>query len=157
MDLCHFLTIISRRVAGIHSQDRLCSHINPYTTTQQCRSIAMNMPIAQTQMLIKRQCNAMQPIPYVPSFVVSSLYAGHASLVYRRVGCLRLRHVAHTRRRATDGHARLQVVDEVRDEGDEKEEDEDNEEDDDVALHDGGMKGAREVSREASGREGGWL
>jgi hypothetical protein len=63
--------------------------------------------------------------------------------VYRGVGCLRLRHVAHARRRAADGHARLQVVDEVCDEGDEKEEDKDDEEDDNVALHGGGMKGAR--------------
>jgi hypothetical protein len=51
---------------------------------------------------------------------------------------LRLRHVAHTGCRAADGHACLQVVDHVCDEGDEYEEDEDDEEDDDVALHGGG-------------------
>jgi len=54
---------------------------------------------------------------------------------------LRLRHVAHARRRAADGHACLQVVDEVCDEGDEDEEDEDDEEDDDVALHGCGCGG----------------
>jgi hypothetical protein len=49
-----------------------------------------------------------------------------------------LSHVADARRGTANGHARLQVVDEVCDEGDEDEEDEDNEEDDDVALHGGG-------------------
>jgi hypothetical protein len=48
---------------------------------------------------------------------------------------LYLGHVAHTRRRAADSHACLQVVDSVCDGGDEDEEDEDDEEDDDVALH----------------------
>jgi hypothetical protein len=52
-----------------------------------------------------------------------------------------LSHVADARRGAADGHARLQVVDEVSDEGDEDEEDQDDEEDDDVALHCGGCVG----------------
>ncbi|KAH7070032.1 hypothetical protein FB567DRAFT_539699, partial [Paraphoma chrysanthemicola] len=46
-----------------------------------------------------------------------------------------LRHVAHARCCAADGHACLEVVDEVCDERDEDEENEDDEEDDDVALH----------------------
>jgi hypothetical protein len=49
-----------------------------------------------------------------------------------------LSHVADARRGTADGHARLQVVDEVCDEGDEDEENQDYEEDDDVALHGGG-------------------
>jgi hypothetical protein len=52
-----------------------------------------------------------------------------------RYACLHFGHIAHTRRRAADGHACLQVVYSVCDGGDEDEEDEDDEEDDDVALH----------------------
>jgi hypothetical protein len=53
------------------------------------------------------------------------------------------RHLGPGRRRrgAAHGHARLQVVDAVADEGDEEEEDDDDEEDDDVALHFGGGLG----------------
>jgi hypothetical protein len=53
------------------------------------------------------------------------------------------RHLGPGRRRrgAAHGHARLQVVDAVADEGDEEEEDDDDEEDDDVALHFGGWVG----------------
>ena len=53
-------------------------------------------------------------------------------------GGLRLGHIAHAAARVADCHPRLQVVDQVCDEGDEDEEDQDNEEDDDVALHFGG-------------------
>jgi hypothetical protein len=53
------------------------------------------------------------------------------------------RHLGPGRRRrgAAHGHARLQVVDAVADEGDEEEEDDDDEEDDDIALHVGGWVG----------------
>lgn len=47
----------------------------------------------------------------------------------------RLGHVAHAAPRVADGHAGLQVVDHVGDEGDEDEENENDEENDDVALH----------------------
>ena len=46
-----------------------------------------------------------------------------------------LSHIRDRRRGAADSHARLQVVDEVCDGGNQDEEDEDDEEDDDVALH----------------------
>ena len=59
-----------------------------------------------------------------------------------------LSHIGDRRRGATDGHARLEVVDEVCDGGNEDEEDEDDEEDDDVALHGCGCGwGGMRVSR----------
>jgi hypothetical protein len=49
---------------------------------------------------------------------------------------LYLRYIRHRRSRcAADRHARLQVVDQVADAGDEDEEKEDDDKDDDVALH----------------------
>lgn len=55
-----------------------------------------------------------------------------------------LSHIGDRRRGAADGHAGLEVVDEVCDGGDENEEDEDDEEDDDVALHGCGWVGRNE-------------
>jgi hypothetical protein len=65
------------------------------------------------------------------------------SFFFGRNACWVLNHTRHLgagrrRRGAAHGHARLQVVDAVADEGDEEEEDDDDEEDDDVALHFGG-------------------
>jgi hypothetical protein len=84
----------------------------------------------------------MPASPICTPIFVTSLYT-HLLLPFCRdavvdvvgIRCLRLRHIAHARRRATDCHACLQVVDQVADERYEDEEDEDDEEDDDVALH----------------------
>jgi hypothetical protein len=75
---------------------------------------------------LKRQCNAMQSNVRVSRECSVPLSPASSTLW--------LRHIAHARCRATDGHSCVQVVDHV---GDERDEDEK----DDVALHDGGGGG----------------